>query len=449
MEERRTPAGPGKALTLFDSTCLIVGIIVGAGIYQAAPDVARGAGGTWGVVAIWVCGGLLSLCGALAYAELATAYPREGGDYVYLSRAYGRWAGFLFGWAQLAVVRPGDIAVMAFVFATYARSLWDPLAGTPFPCGQQAYAIAAIAVLTVINVLGVRAGKWTQNVLTVLKALGLLGIVGLSFAGPPASSAVEPAPPLPASLALILVLFTFGGWNEMAYVAAEVRNPARSIVRALVLGTAVVTALYLVVNVAFLHSLGYAGVTRSEAVAAETVRRVFPRLGGRIVSALICLSALGAVNGLVLAGARISYAVGLDHPVFRALGRWDARTGTPARALWAQGGIAAILILALGSFLNAILYTAAAVYTFYLATTLAVLVLRRREPHVARPYRMSGYPLTPIVFSAACAFLIYSAVTYKPRIAAISTLLLPSGLLLYALSRRMERTRGAGQIVPP
>jgi amino acid transporter len=238
---------------------------------------------------------------------------------------------------------------------------------------------------------------------------------------------------LPVSLALILVLFTFGGWNEMAYVAAEVKDPARNIVRALVIGTAAVTVVYLLVNLAFLHSLGYAGLTQSSAVTD-----IFPKVGARLISALICVSALGALNGLIFAGARISYAVGTEHRGFGWLGRWEPRTGTPLHALLAQGAIAVTLVLALGSFLNAILYTAATVYSFYLATTLAVLVLRRKEPQVERPYRVTGYPFVPLVFSAVCAFLIYSAIIYKPKIAAISCLLLPTGLLLYRLSCHMK-----------
>jgi APA family basic amino acid/polyamine antiporter len=258
-------AVPKRELTLFDSTSLIVGIIIGAGIYQTAPDVARGAASGWGVLGLWAAGGLLSLCGALGYAELAAAYPREGGDYVYLTKAYGRWAGFLFGWIQLAVVRPGDIAVMAFAFATYARAIVDPLARSPFPHPQQVYAGAAVMALTAVNILGVREGKWTQNLLTVVKVLGLLAIVA---------------------------------------VAAEVRDPKRNIVRALVSGTAAVTVIYLLVNGAFLYALGFAGLAGSEAVAADTVRTAFPEIGGRLISVLICVSALGAVNGLVLTGAR-------------------------------------------------------------------------------------------------------------------------------------------------
>ena len=314
-----------QELSLFDSTCLIVGIIIGAGIYQTAPDVAKGVGGGWEVLAIWACGGLLSFCGAMGYAELASAYPRQGGDYVYLSRAYGRWAGFLFGLAQLAIVRPGDIAVMAFVFATYAQTLFDPLASTAFPYAQQLYAVGAATVLTLVNVMGVSEGKWTQNVLTILKTLGLVAIVGLSFLNLPTQPAPTTVETLPWSLALILVLFTFGGWNEMAYVAAEVKNPRRNIMRALAICTLTVTGLYLLVNGAFLHTLGYAGMAQSRAVAAETVATVFPKAGGKLISLLICLSALGAVNGLIFTGARISFAVGAEHRGFGFLGQWDAR----------------------------------------------------------------------------------------------------------------------------
>lgn len=439
---------PRQSLTLFDSTCLIVGIIIGVGVYQMAPDIARGVGGPAGLFALWLAGGLLSLCGALCYAELATAYPQEGGDYVYLSRAYGSWAGFLFGWAQLAIVRPGDIVVLAFAFATYARTLWDPFAGSAFPWTQHVYAIAAVVALTTINVLGVREGKWTQNLLTVIKALGLLLIVAVAaFAGPAAP--VAAVGEIPLSLAFIFVLFTYGGWNEMAYVAAEVKNPGRNIVRALVLGTLAVTLLYLLVNGAFLAALGFDGLRGSEAVAADTINRVWPDAGGRLIALLVCLSALGAVNGLIFTGARISYAVGAERRGFGWLGKWHPRLGTPANALLLQGVIACVLVVALGTFVQAVLYTAAVVYSFYLATSLAVIVLRRREPQVVRPFRTRGYPLTPIVFAAVCAFLIYSAVTYKPWVAGGAVVLLLLGLPLHRRSaKRKEGTVNTGWLPP-
>ncbi|MBN1510111.1 MAG: amino acid permease [Sedimentisphaerales bacterium] len=418
---------PKRELSLFDSTCIIVGIIIGAGIYQMAPDIAKGAGSWWGVLAIWVVGGLLSLAGALSYAELATAYPREGGDYVYLSRAYGRWAGFLFGWAQLTVVRPGDIAIMAFAFATYGRAIYDPLATYP-GVSQRLFAGAAVLVLTIINILGVKQGKWTQNLLTTAKALGLLAIVGVAVAAPRGAGTSPEVGSFPASVALILVLFTYGGWNEMAYVAAEVKDPRRNIVRALVVGTTAVIALYVLANGAFLYTLGYKALATSDAVASDAIGTVFPEVGKRLISALVCISALGAVNGLIFTGARISYAVGEDHRIFRPLGRWDPRTGTPVRALAVQGLIALALILAFGSYIDAILYTAAAVYAFYLGTSLSVIVLRFKEPGVERPYRVTGYPITPLIFSGVCLFLIYSSINYARAVKPISLIVLAVAL---------------------
>jgi len=436
-------AAPRRELTLLDCTCLIVGIIVGTGIYQAAPDIARGTSGNTGLLALWLLGGFLSLCGALSYAELATAYPQQGGDYVYLTRAYGPWAGFLFGWIQTVIVRPGDIAVMAFAFATYAQAVYDPFTGGAFVLTRQVYAAAAVVVFTGLNIAGVAEGKWAQNALTFVKVGGLCLIISLGFLSGPAQVAIEPVSPLPASLALILVLFTFGGWNEMVYVAAEVINPRRNIVRALLLGTGAVTVLYVLINGSFLHALGHSGVSASRAVAADAVHSSLGLLAPMLVSALICFSALGAVNGLILTGARISYAVGQDHRLFNILGSWNARRGTPVRALVFQAGMALLLIAVLGGFVETILYTAAPVYVFYCATTLSVMILRRRDRDSDRPYRVWGYPVTPLLFSGTCVFLAYSAVLYKPRIALVALGLLLAGLPVYWLSRRIVRGRGA------
>ncbi|MCK4627998.1 MAG: amino acid permease, partial [Sedimentisphaerales bacterium] len=201
MSSYGKPAVPKKELSLFDSTNLIVGIIIGVGIYQMAPDIARGAGSGWGVLLIWIIGGLLSLCGALGYAELASAYPRTGGDYIYLSRAYGSWAGFLFGWVQLLIVRPGDIAAMAFAFATYAHILYNPSADTELADGYKLYACAAIAAMTIINILGVREGKFTQNILTIIKVLALLAIVAVVLFSSRSSPVVQPVESFPTRVA--------------------------------------------------------------------------------------------------------------------------------------------------------------------------------------------------------------------------------------------------------
>jgi len=434
---------PRKELSLFDSTCIIVGIIIGAGIYETAPTVAAGMPGWPGVLGIWLAGGLLALTGALCYAELATAYPREGGDYVYLSRSYGRWAGYLFGWSQLAIIRPGDIALMAFVFARYAGTLYEP-----FENSHVIYAAVAVIALTTINILGVKEGKWTQNLLTVLKTLGLLAIitVGLSTRNPSMASA------RPASLtmggfelSLILVLYTFGGWNEMAYVAAEVKRPKQNIVRALVLGTVAVTALYILVNAAFLHALGYAKMTGSQAVAVDTVATVLPDIAGRAISIIVCISALGAVNGLVFTGSRISYAMGEEHTAFRRLGRWHQRLGTPVWALVIQGCLSLAIVLVAGSFIKTILYTAPVVWIFFLATGSSVFVLRYKEPKTSRPYKVMAYPLTTIIFCVCCIFMFYSCVSYalvqRPVGLLISLGILFSGALVYWFTENRPSAR--------
>jgi amino acid transporter len=414
---------------LYDSICIIVGIIIGAGIYQMAPDIARGAGSWRQVLGLWIIGGLLSFCGALSYAELAAAFSdEEGGDYVYLTKAYGRGAGFLFGWAQLVIIRPGDIAVMAFAFATYGRTIYDPLIVHP-QISQRLFASAAVVVLTIINIIGVRQGKWTQNLLTTAKAFGLLVIVTAAIAAPGDIQASAVFEPIPIGLALIFVLFTYGGWNEMAYVAAEVKNPHQNIPRALAAGMAVVMILYLLVNGAFLYTLGFEGLACSKAPASDSVTRVFPAIGSRVVSALVCVSALGAVNGLILTGARISYALGSEYRMFRFLGSWHKHTGTPVPALTVQGLIALCLILVFGGYIDAILYTAAAVYAFYMATSLSVIVLRYKQPHIERPYRVIGYPFTPLLFSTVCGFLIYNSISYALSYKQISLMVLLAALL--------------------
>ncbi|HOK95158.1 MAG TPA: amino acid permease [Anaerohalosphaeraceae bacterium] len=433
-------AAPQRILSLFDAVCIAAGIIIGAGIYQITPAVARGAGTVAQLMSLWIIGGLLSLCGALSYAELAAAYPNStGGDFVYLTKAYGRPAGFLFGWSQLVIVRPGDIAVMAFAFATYGRQIWEPAAVDP-QISQRLYAAGAVVVLTLMNMLGVRQGKWTQNLLTAVKAVGLIGIAAAGLAVNRPVEPARPLEPIPAGLALIFVLFTYGGWNEVAYVAAEVKNPGKNIVRALAVGMAAVMILYLLVNGAFVYGLTFGGLAASEAPASDMLACLLPSGGRQLISALICVSALGAVNGLIFTGARISYAMGSEYRLFRLLGNWNQHTGGPVWALAVQGSIAVCLIVVFGGYMDAILYTAAAVYAFYMATAFSVIVLRYRQPQVPRPYQVSFYPLPPLIFCIVCAFLIYNSVSYAWAFRPASLLVLATaaglGLAVYIAVER-------------
>jgi amino acid transporter len=433
--------GPKKELSVFDSTCIIVGIIVGAGIYETAPTIAACMGSSISMLGVWLAGGLLALTGALCYAELATAYPHEGGDYVYLCRAYRNWTGYLFGWSQLAIIRPGDIALMAFIFSRYARQIFQ------FTHSDLIYTASVIVVLTVINVVGVKKSKWTQNFLTVIKALGLLGIVVAGMLAPSVSPSVKSGVFTMGGLklALILVLFTYGGWNEMAYVAAEVKRPQRNIVRALVIGTIAVTALYVLINGAFLHALGYVKMAASKAVAVETIATVFPETASRAISILVCISTLGAVNGLIFTGARISYKMGTEHTLFRGLGRWNQHLGTPMWALIVQACLSLAIALLAGSFIDTILYTAPVVWLFFLATGLSVFVLRHKEPETLRPYKVTGYPITPIVFCSCSVFMFYSCISYafmkNPLGLLISASTLLTGVFVYWLTNTRHSTK--------
>lgn len=434
---------PQKELSLFDSVCIIIGIIIGAGIYEITPAVAAFLPGWKEILGIWLLGGLLALAGSLSYAELATAYPYEGGDYVYQTRAYGRWAGYLFGWSQLVIIRPGDIALMAFVFARYAATLY-----APFENCRLFYALIAVAALTSINILGVKEGKWTQNLLTVIKSAGLLAIVGAGLlAHDPAPATVGPTTPFTGNfnLALILVLFTFGGWNEMAYVSAEVKNPQRNIVRALVIGAVLVTAIYVLVNGAFLYALGQGKMASSQAIAVDTLAKVIPGAASRVIAVIICISALGAVNGLIFTGARISYALGAEHRSFRRLGNWSPRLGTPVWALLVQAGLSLVIIFFAGSFIDTILYTAPVVWLFFLATGVSVFILRRKEPQVPRPYRVAGFPLTPIIFCLCSLFMLYRSVSYALAIKRPGLLLVLGVLLAGFLFYWATEVRGRGR----
>ncbi len=432
---------PRKELSLFDSICIIVGIIIGAGIYEVTPSVAACMGGWKGIMGIWLAGGLLALTGAICYAELATSYPHEGGDYVYQSRAYGSLAGYLFGWSQLVIIRPGDIALIAFVFARYAMTFFSHGENT-----LPVYASMVVIILTLINIIGVKQGKWTQNLLTIVKAAGILAIVVAGFLAPVRQMTAPVTTPITMEgfqLALILVLFTFGGWNEMAYVAAEVKDPGRNIVRSLVIGTVFVTIIYMLVNGSFLHALGKAKMSTSDAIAVDTLATIAPVMAAKMISIIICLSALGAVNGLIFTGARISYAVGAGHRSFRALGTWSPRYGTPVRALIVQGCLSVAILLLAGSFIETILYTAPVVWLFFLATGISVFILRKKEPHIVRPYKISGFPVTVVIFSAACVFMCYSSVTYalamKPVGLIVVLSVFVSGIPVYWLTDKRAR----------
>jgi amino acid transporter len=384
-------------------------------------------------------GGVVSLIGALCYAELATAYPHKGGEYHYLTRAFGSGPGFLFAWARLAVIQTGSIAMLAFVIGDYATEVFRLGAYS-----SSVYAALAIALLTAVNVVGFQQGKWTQNLLSGAIVLGLMTVVfaGIVLANP--SNVAAPPTPAQANpqaafgMAMIFVLLTFGGWNEAAYLSTEVHEPRRNMVRVLLWGIAAITALYLLANIAFFRALGLDGMANSEVVAADLMRNVVGEGGAKFISLLIAVAALSTINATMFTGARTNYALGRDFSLFSFLGQWRERANTPANALLVQGAIALALVL-LGTvtrqgFSTMVDYTAPVFWFFFLLVGAAVIVLRRREPNIERPFRVPLYPITPILFCLVCIYMLRSSVAYTGvgALVGVGVLVVGVPLLLWA-----------------
>jgi amino acid transporter len=366
-------------------------------------------------IALWLAGGLISLVGALCYAELGSAHPHAGGEYYFLSKAYGDWLGFLFAWARMTVIQTGAIAAIAFVFGDYATAL--------LPLGAKSsaiYAALGVVAITALNVAGTSQSKWVQNVLTTALALAVLAVVLSGLTGPPVAPAPAPAPATGAAwfsgLALIFVLLTYGGWNEAAYLTAEMRDTRRNIVRALVIGIVVITVLYLLLNFAYLRVLGLAGMQASKAVASDLMKATWGEGGAWLLGIVVVSAALSTLNATVFTGARTNYALGRDFVIFRGLGHWSEKSSAPVNALLVQGAISLALV-GLASFTpdgfqTMVAYTAPAFWLFFMLTGISLFLLRRQPPANADPFRVPFYPVTPVLFAAACAWMLYSSFNY-------------------------------------
>ncbi len=443
-----TPHGaPKRVLMTRDVIAIIVGLVIGAGIFRLPSLVAGNSANEIVFYGLWVAGGLISLVGALCYAELATAYPNAGGDYYFLNRAYGRNFAFLFAWARIAVITTGSIAILGFTFGDYASNLLRL-----GPHSSAIYAVLAVLALTAINLAGIRETKGTQNALTALLALGVLAVIVAGFVAEPAATAApasaESKPwTAGAPLAILFVLFTYGGWNEGAYVSAELKE-RRSMVTALVASLLIVAALYLAMNHAYLRVLGLAGIAKSSTVAADMLRLAFGEAGSKVISVIIAVAALTSINATIIVGARSNYALGRDWPVFTWLGRWHERADAPRNALAVQCAVALALIVA-GAFTaqieTMVEYTMPVFWFFIMMVGIGVFVLRVRDPDHPRPFRVPLYPLTPVVFVATSAYLLYSSLNYVTRGAWLGVGVLAVGVVLLAVNLRINGTAAASR----
>ncbi|MGB5082732.1 MAG: amino acid permease [Burkholderiales bacterium] len=450
--DRSGAGGPRQVLSLGDATAIIVGLIVGAGIFGTPSIVAGAVGSPMLLAAVWIAGGIFSVIGALCYAELATAFPSAGGEYHFIGRAFGKPLAFLYGWARMTVIVAGSIAVFAYLFGDYMSRVVSLGAHS-----SALWAGLVVLVLTAVNTRGIREGKVTQNVFTFIECGGLVLIVvaGLLLAPEPAPAAPIAAPGgapwyMGAGIgsAMVFVLFTYGGWNDAAYISAEVRDRERNMARSLLLSIGLVTLLYLLVNLAYMRGLGYDAMARSDAVAADLLKRVWGTGGEKLISIMIAIAALTSVNGSMIVGARSNYALGRDWKMFRSLARWDEASGTPRAAMLVQGALALALVV-FGAvqgagFKGLVEYSLPVFWGFFMLTGIALFVLRAKEPRAARPFRVPGYPVVPAIFVLVCGYLLYSSLMYHRTHALVGLAVLAVGALVMLIGgRRPDPDSGA------
>ena len=452
-----------RGLGPWAAAAIVIGTMIGTGIFIVPSAMARDAGSVGLVFAVWIAGGVLSLFGALTYAELGAALPEAGGEYAYLSRGFSERWGYLFGWMHSIVGRPCSIATIAaglLRFVSFlAPAVAVPLATwhIPVPFASRAYdfvftpaqvyAVVAIAVVTFINYLGVRLGGAVQVTLTAIKVGAVLAVVALGFA----AGAHAPAMPMAVGrgagvagllTALVAALWAYDGWSNVSLVGSEVIAPQKNIPRALVGGVALVMALYILVNAACFFVLPFDAVARSTSVASDVVQRAVGHGVATWLTVAMILCALGTLNSSILSGARVPYAMARDGLFFRFVAGIDPRFRTPANALVFEGMLAGVLALS-GTFEDLYSLFIFAQWIFYGLATASVFGLRRREPQLARPYRTWGYPVVPALFILGSLALTINLWLERPIRSSIGLVLILFGLVFY---RHWQRTAAAGRL---
>ncbi len=436
--------GLPRRLGTVSAAAVLVGSTIGSGIFRVPSTVVSLVGTLGASLALWVLGAVLAFCGALTLAELAGMDPRSGGIYVYLRQAFGPLPAFLFGWTQLLVIRPAALGAIALIFADYAAT-FVPLG----EAGTHGVAALLIVLLGAANYRSVRAAALIQNVTTGAKVLALVALTAAAllladatrgaFHGP---MALAPSTWGGFGLALVGVMWAYDGWADLTFMAGEVRDPGRALPRALLLGTALIAAIYLAVIAGYYVTLRLPEIAASRLVAADAASRVMGRAGGAVVAAMVMLSAFGALNGSTMTGPRIFWAMADDGLFFRRVAAVHPRYGTPhvAIALAAGLGIVYVTFRSFEQLADAFIL---GIWPFYAGAVLAVFVLRRREPDAPRPYRTWGYPVTPILFLLASLLMLANSVIHEPALTGAGALLILSGLPVWWVRERLRVRAGA------
>jgi APA family basic amino acid/polyamine antiporter len=430
-----------KELTLYGLTMVAIGSCIGSGIFLTPSQIAGHLPSPLLILLVWGLGGLITLTGALTFAELGALFPQAGGVYVYLKEAYGDLFGFLYGWAYLVVITSGAIAALCIACARYL-SFIIPLGSRSI----QVVALLLIVIVTVINILRVKAGEMFSNVFTGLKLIGIAGIivVGLlmgkasvnsfAFRWEGSSGSMLAA----FGLALIGVLWSYGGWQHASFVAGEARNAERTVPRAMIAGALVVAAVYLLINVAYLFLLPVKDIVTSASLAADAVTTVIP-FGGLLIAVIIAISTFGTAGIYTLSSPRIYYAMAKDGLFFKKLAEVHPRFHTPVNAILAQSGWAVVLLLFWGTFEDVITYVVFSDWIFFCLTAISVFVFRVKKKNAERSYKTLGYPVTPLIFILISSLFVVHTLIKKPLHAWAGLILMVIGGLLFAYFKRTYR----------
>lgn len=443
-----------RVMGLGDSVSLIMGIMIGSGIFLMAGSIALQLNSLAAVIAVWAFGGVLSICGAVSMSELGALYPSAGGLYVYLTEAYGKCVGFVYGWSAMALIHAGSIATLASAVGLYAA----PMLGLT-TVQRKLLQVACIATFTIINCFRLGFGKWVQNALTLAKLGGLATMVVLLYSRGNHRLLQDAWMPAGASfrwlsfgVALTAVLWAFDGWHFVSFTAGEVKNPEKTLPRSLIIGATLTFAIYILVNVAYYLVLPVASIRGNNRIAATAVEHAFGPGASNLIAVLIIVSILGAMNGIILGAPRVNWAMAKDGLFFRSFARVHPRFHTPVVATLAQGAWATAFTL-IGSFQELFTSYVFTSWIFYGLCIAGVILLRRRNPEAVRPYRCPLYPWTPLFFLVATCGIVLSTFLANFRQAAIGVGLIALGIPLYFIFRAMESHRVAAErkvsAIPP